>query len=81
MASQVLRVAGSLLRCPCHGSEYDAQGLVIKGPAPKSLQLAHVELTESQKVREAFFAPWSGEVKLSYWEDEDFRDGSPPWWA
>lgn len=36
-------------RCPCHGSEYDASGQVIKGPAPRSLQLAHVELTESQK--------------------------------
>ncbi|CAJ1406146.1 unnamed protein product [Effrenium voratum] len=55
--------------CPCHGSEYDDQGKVLKGPAPQSLALAHVELTETQKVR------------LVAWTEEDFRDGSEPWWA
>merc|ERR1719284_1412999 len=37
--------------CPCHGSQYNNQGKVVRGPAPLSLALAHVEAT-------------SGEVKL-----------------
>mmetsp|Transcript_67968 Transcript_67968/g.150704 ORF Transcript_67968/g.150704 Transcript_67968/m.150704 type:complete len:229 (-) Transcript_67968:34-720(-) len=54
--------------CPCHGSQYDENGSVLKGPAPKSLALAHVELNEKQQVR------------LLPWTEEDFRDGTPPWW-
>ncbi|CAE8735893.1 unnamed protein product [Polarella glacialis] len=54
--------------CPCHGSQYDEQGSVIKGPAPKSLGLAHVQLADS------------GKVQLAAWTEEDFRDGSDPWW-
>lgn len=54
--------------CPCHGSEYDDQGTVLKGPAPRSLALAHVEVTDDQQVR---IVPWI---------EEDFRDGSEPWW-
>lgn len=55
--------------CPCHGSQYDEQGNVIRGPAPRSLALAHVDLSESQK------------VQLSAWTEDDFRDGSAPWWV
>merc|ERR1711907_855264 len=28
--------------CPCHGSQYDKTGKVVRGPAPLSLALAHV---------------------------------------
>eukprot|EP00929_Paragymnodinium_shiwhaense_P068952 TRINITY_DN34784_c0_g1_i1.p1 TRINITY_DN34784_c0_g1~~TRINITY_DN34784_c0_g1_i1.p1 ORF type:complete len:239 (-),score=45.02 TRINITY_DN34784_c0_g1_i1:315-1031(-) len=55
--------------CPCHGSEYDPQGMVLKGPAPKSLQLAHLSLAEGEQ------------IELSAWTDTDFRDGTKPWWS
>ncbi len=29
--------------CPCHGSQYDKNGKVVRGPAPLSLALAHRE--------------------------------------
>jgi Rieske Fe-S protein len=29
--------------CPCHGSEYDLQGNVLKGPAPESLETFQVQ--------------------------------------
>mmetsp|Transcript_46857 Transcript_46857/g.85865 ORF Transcript_46857/g.85865 Transcript_46857/m.85865 type:complete len:223 (+) Transcript_46857:45-713(+) len=54
--------------CPCHGSEYDAQGKVLRGPAPSSLALSHVDLVADEK------------VQLSAWLEEDFRDGLAPWW-
>mmetsp|Transcript_110279 Transcript_110279/g.219114 ORF Transcript_110279/g.219114 Transcript_110279/m.219114 type:complete len:220 (-) Transcript_110279:363-1022(-) len=62
-------IRGKKFVCPCHGSQYDAQGSVLKGPAPHSLALAQVGLTDD------------GKVKLSAWEGEDFRDGSTPWWS
>ena len=31
------------LSCPCHGSEFDRQGLVLKGPAVRSLQRLKLE--------------------------------------
>jgi Rieske Fe-S protein len=30
--------SGSTYICPCHGSEYDEQGNVLSGPAPRPLQ-------------------------------------------
>ncbi|PSC67891.1 cytochrome b6-f complex iron-sulfur subunit [Micractinium conductrix] len=55
--------------CPCHGSQYDAQGKKTRGPAPLSLALVHVGTDED------------GGVALSPWRETDFRDGQEPWWA
>jgi cytochrome b6-f complex iron-sulfur subunit len=37
-------------KCPCHGSQYDGQGKVLRGPAPLSLQLVNVDVTEDDGV-------------------------------
>ncbi|MGB3691819.1 MAG: cytochrome b6-f complex iron-sulfur subunit [Spirulinaceae cyanobacterium] len=55
--------------CPCHGSQYNAEGKVVRGPAPLSLALAHADVTEDDKV---VFSPW---------KEEDFRTGKKPWWS
>jgi Rieske Fe-S protein len=40
------------IECPCHGSQYDLKGNVIKGPAPKSLQTHVAELDGNQIIVE-----------------------------
>lgn len=55
--------------CPCHGSQYDAKGSVLRGPAPGALKLAKVEIEEE-----------SGKVLLEPWTMDDFRSGEKPWW-
>jgi cytochrome b6-f complex iron-sulfur subunit len=57
-----------LFRCPCHGSQYNKEGKVVRGPAPLSLALAHVETTPE------------GKVNLKPWTETDFRTGEAPWW-
>ena len=37
--------SGSDLKCPCHGSVFDHNGKVIKGPAKKPLQALEVEIS------------------------------------
>lgn len=54
--------------CPCHGSQYNKEGKVIRGPAPLSLALAHVETSATDQ------------VVLKAWTETDFRTGEAPWW-
>jgi len=37
-------VSEDALSCPCHGSRFDSQGKVLKGPASRSLERFKVEL-------------------------------------
>ena len=55
--------------CPCHGSQYNNAGKVVRGPAPLSLALAHANVNDS------------GKVVLSPWTETDFRTGEAPWWS
>jgi cytochrome b6-f complex iron-sulfur subunit len=54
--------------CPCHGSQYDATGKVVRGPAPLSLALAHAEMVDDK-------------VSLTPWTETDFRTDEAPWWS
>uniref|UniRef100_A0A5B7B2C7 plastoquinol--plastocyanin reductase n=1 Tax=Davidia involucrata TaxID=16924 RepID=A0A5B7B2C7_DAVIN len=54
--------------CPCHGSQYNNQGRVVRGPAPLSLALAHADVDD-------------GKVLFVPWVETDFRTGEDPWWA
>lgn len=53
--------------CPCHGSQYNNEGKVVRGPAPLSLALVHADVKDDK-------------VYLSNWEETDFRTGEEPWW-
>jgi len=54
--------------CPCHGSQYDENGKVVRGPAPLSLALSHVTVADDT-------------VTMTNWKEQDFRTGTPPWWS
>nr|QFB70700.1 chloroplast cytochrome b6-f complex iron-sulfur subunit [Chlorella ohadii] len=53
--------------CPCHGSQYNAEGKKIRGPAPLSLALAHCDVNDDI-------------VTFTDWTETDFRTGEAPWW-
>lgn len=53
--------AENKFKCPCHGSQYNAEGKVIRGPAPLSLALAHVVVDGNDTVT---FTPWTEQVRL-----------------
>ena len=53
--------------CPCHGSQYNNEGKVVRGPAPRSLALADVNIQDNK-------------VYLSPWKKTDFRTNEEPWW-
>ncbi|MDR9402769.1 MAG: cytochrome b6-f complex iron-sulfur subunit, partial [Halothece sp. Uz-M2-17] len=55
--------------CPCHGSQYNAEGKVVRGPAPLSLALVNSDVTED------------GKIVFTQWEDTDFRTNKEPWWT
>eukprot|EP00850_Spirogloea_muscicola_P010449 SM000061S19276 [mRNA] locus=s61:507832:509109:+ [translate_table: standard] len=54
--------------CPCHGSQYNNQGKVVRGPAPLSLALAHADVVDDK-------------VVFSTWTETDFRTDQKPWWS
>ena len=61
-------VAENKFMCPCHGSQYNAEGKVVRGPAPLSLALAHATVSDDV-------------VQFSTWTETDFRTNEAPWWA
>lgn len=61
-------VAENKFKCPCHGSQYDHTGKVVRGPAPLSLALVHAAVQDDKVV----FTPWT---------ETDFRTGEEPWWS
>ncbi|MGI0487543.1 cytochrome b6-f complex iron-sulfur subunit [Pantanalinema rosaneae CENA516] len=54
--------------CPCHGSQYNSEGKVVRGPAPLSLALVHATIADDK-------------VNFTNWTETDFRTGEDPWWA
>lgn len=60
--------AENKFKCPCHGSQYDETGKVVRGPAPLSLSLVHVKAEDDK-------------ISITPWSETDFRTGESPWWT
>ncbi|CAH8361092.1 unnamed protein product [Eruca vesicaria subsp. sativa] len=51
----------------CHGSQYNAQGRVVRGPAPLSLAVAHGDIDDGGKV---VLVPWvETDFKTVFWSN------------
>lgn len=61
-------VANDKFMCPCHGSQYDRTGKVVRGPAPLSLALVHTDVVDDK-------------VTFTTWTETDFRTGEDPYWT
>jgi len=60
-------VSANKFMCPCHGSQYDENGKVVRGPAPLSLALTKASVNNDDQ------------ITIAPWKETDFRDGSQPW--
>ncbi len=55
-------------QCPCHGSRYDDEGRIVRGPAPLPLRLAHINVAGDY-------------IRIAPWTETDPRTGKKPWWV
>lgn len=54
--------------CPCHNSQFDSQGKVLRGPSGYPLELVSVRVADDY-------------IQVSPWEGSDPRTGETPWWV